>query len=94
MSSVQLAEELGTTQRTINRWKASPEFQAEIRRVHELMAIQSTAVSDGGGRASPRPRARPRSPRPDTVLLERSAALEQEHREVEAMIAQILDQRG
>ena len=95
-SSVQLAAELGTTQRTINRWKSSATFQAEVRRLHELMAIQGAGVSGDvdGVRASHKRRARAPWPRGDAMPTERWAARQQEHVEVEAMIAEILDRPG
>lgn len=45
-----LAGELGTTTRTVNRWKLGAEFRVEVRRVHELIAMQ---------RAKGRPHERP-----------------------------------
>ena len=40
MSSSAVARKLGTIRQTINRWKQLPAFEAEVRRLHEMLAMQ------------------------------------------------------
>ena len=40
MSSAEVAEQMNTTARTINRWKRLDSFRYEVRRLHELIAMQ------------------------------------------------------
>jgi len=43
MRSAEVAVEIGTTRRTVNRWKQTIPFQVEVRRLHELVALQYAA---------------------------------------------------
>lgn len=93
LPTLDVAGELKTTARTVNRWKERPDFQAEVRRVHELMAIQRAK-----GRPHPQPAQRLFSPGrsaadyPSARAVDRPPAksIEQENLEVEAMISQLL----
>lgn len=69
---------LGTTRQTINRWRHLPAFAAELRRLHELLAVPSSAAaasvapSDAAPRRSapPQPRKRERLKFPEDPHLE------------------------
>ena len=45
MSSAEVAEQMNTTARTINRWKRLDSFRYEVRRLHELIAMQMSRLT-------------------------------------------------
>lgn len=40
LRSSEVASRLGTIPQTINRWKHLPQFQAELRRLHDMLVLQ------------------------------------------------------
>jgi DNA-binding CsgD family transcriptional regulator len=84
MGSVEVARELGVNRHTVAIWKRNPAFKVELGRLHAY----ATATVFGG--SEPRkPAPAPRRPAPAPVRMTR-AQIEQEDRECEAMIADML----
>jgi hypothetical protein len=91
LSSTEVAKLIGSTQRPINRWKLLPAIRAELRRLHNLMAIGLTQSHPRGAVArktiplQSRPMRRPIVDDMDDELMS-----DDEVHETEAMIDEIL----
>lgn len=83
--TMDIAHHLGVEHHTIARWKRNARFTIEIERLRALCT--AAAVTRNAPTATPRPPAPP--PRPAPVRMTRQQ-IEQEDRECEAMIAQML----
>ena len=79
MQPAAVAVELSTTHQTINRWQRLPEFGAELRRLHEMLATAAPST--------PAPRSRRRAPSRAASMLD---ANDQEQRDFERAMDTLL----
>lgn len=96
----QVAGQLGTTSRTVNRWKSVPRFQLEVARVHELITIQKSKTQpdrppdflfSGGAQLRGRDgRTDHRYPSASQIDRPPLKLIEQADREIESLIADLL----
>jgi hypothetical protein len=94
LGSAQVARRLRVTQRSVNRWKAMPEFQIELRRLHEMLAAAVDAalprVAHSEAPASSMPHPDPRSVRMESIAPDPFESDAREDREMDALIESLI----
>ena len=89
-----IAHHLGVEHHTIARWKRNAAFQLELSRLRAMCTASAVTPPKRSAPATPpAPAPAPRGAPPTPARMTR-AQIEQEDRECEAMIAQLLAARG